>query len=1559
MKLIAFLLAPLLAAAAEVKDLSINGGVADGKAKLTIEGTFGAPDAEQKVIHSTAIRHWVKASREKVRTTIEATFDILQGQPKELALTIAGEGDIKEVTGPFLQDWSIRQDIGGPRTLVLRPKKSDAPLVITIIAERDMKSWKSPLPSFTVTPAQTGLFSGFVRIESTPEFDARPEKAEGLLPMEPKFLPEPMRGNIPPEEPEPLAFQFHGTAYTLPLKITIADPESRQVILRDFKLAGTIAGQDAAFILTGTARVTNPNGGGLFLLSGGVALTELPKHDDWRVAATGGRYILTFDKPGDYPLAFKFNAAVQQAGAWNSVDFRVATSSLQPVALQGLAADTQFDFTGAAKPERTGETFTSFLPPDGTVKLAWKTAAPEAEGRLFYAAEMLSQISVSPGIMRQSTLIDCKVMQGELSSITLLLRGAGEITRVQGQHVLTHRVEPGANPNERKLVIPFNQPQKNQFTLQIQTQTPLGAFPQTIDAIELRPENATRSSGYVRVVNDGAVRLEVAQTKGLSQVSPEQFPETDATKAAFRVAANAQRFAYRFSGADYALRIAADQILPELTVSEVLAFHHGENELSVDAELELDIREAPLRELLLRVPKGYVVAKLTAQGMTDYFQRDVDAAEAEVRIVYGAPVSGRQVVQLRMEQNKALGAAEWTLPRIEVTKAKSVRGHIAVSSDAGFRLTAAKTQSLTDIATAFFPRKVAGIQTAFRLSEANWQATLRVERLPQSIQADALHLFSIGEGIAYGSSVLNYVVSGSPVAALKVELSSEYSNVEFTGKDIRSWEKTEGGFIVQLHTPVTGAYTLLAAYERAFKSQGDTLAFTGARPLDAQSEQGHTLVISAYQFVVKAVNVSPGLLPLETGEVPPEYRLFFDAPILAAYRYAARPFDLKLQLSPLAQGDSISQVVDRASLVTKISKEGQVVTDAHYFVKNRGNAHFRIALPADTQLWSATVNEKSVVPVTDANANLIPLPQQADPNAVLSIQLKLASRSKDARQLTVATPAVNAPVMLAEWRLEPDTAQRLAYRSGSLTPVGGVVDVSGFAALAGLFGRGAAFMVLLGVVGLIVIALAVWRSALATGVYKNTARHSASFVVGCIAFGFGLFALSLLGDGARRERHNAADQVTFLAPVQQPGTALTAELSNLPVEETAFNFSGSGWLALIGLGIFAYALVKKMPAFIPLGWLVLAWAALRSDNGSGRFFAIVGAFLILHVAVPAIRRLFRSPTEPTPPPTPPASAPTIAALLLAGLSVFAHAQEPPKDAPIAETVTQQVRVDDKFAFITAKVHWVAVKGQRLPVLFDPAVLTKATVPASLKLVTVSVAGKRGQHLLALESGAVDIELQYQVAVAKKDGATGFTLPTQAGLVNTLALTLANLDVDVASPQAVSVSRKSVGKDTTATLTLVPTNEAWIAWQPRSRDVAKEKAVFHAELTQLYSPTAGVVEGLHHVAVKPSQGELSELVFSVPKGATITDVIAPVTLAPGKDKAPVSLVSQWRFDPDTGKLRVSVAVVSFPTLLRLTETACGEATSTSRFANVSASMFSSPACVGSVKPVAPSFVATAN
>jgi hypothetical protein len=1515
-------LMPLVAfaAQAEVKDVTINGGVQDGKARIVIEGQFGPLTGEkEKLLFATTLQHTLFIARDKHTSTIQATFDILQGEAKEVPLVISGPGEIKQVTGEHLLDWSVRQEANGARVLVLRPRKTDkalTQLVVTITAERTTQVLGTGLPILTLMPPQAALVNGYLKVETAPELDAQPVNVTGLVPIDVKLLPEALRTEVKPEAAEPMAFRFQGSSYALPLTVTVADPEARRVVLRDFKLDGALNEKTAGFTLTATARVKNPKGGSVQLLSGDVALAELERSADWRLKLDSGRYVLVFDKPGEFAVRIKFNAGVKQSAGWSSVDFRVATAALQPVVFQGLGADTQFSFQGAARPERKGNEFQSFLPPDGAVKLAWKETKAEVEGKLFYAAEMLSQVSIGSGMMRQVALLEGKIMQGELNQVTLLVRGQGNVTAVQGANVLAWKVEPAAEAKERKLVVQFNQPQKDAFLLQVQMQTELGAFPQATDAMQLTPEGATRFAGHLRVVNQGAVRLEVVQSTGLSQISPEQFPENDMTKSVFG-SVGSQRFAFRFSSADFSLRVQADNVLPELSVSQLIAYHLGETELGIDGEFELDIREAPLREVILRVPKGYAIAGLSAGGLSDYFLTEPEGqAEAELRLVYGAPITGRQIVKVRLERNAALGQATWALPRVEVLKAKSTRGHVAVSADAGFRLTPEKTVALTDIATAFFPRKIEGIQSAFRLSEANWEAVMRVERLPQSIQADAFHLFSIGEGIAYGSSTINFAISGAPVSSFLISLSEEYFNVEFTGKDLRSnWQKTTNGYVVTLNTPVSGAYTLLVTYERPFKAQGDTLTFTGARPMDAQSEQGHTLVVSAYQFQVKPSNVSASLLPLETAEVPAEYRLFFDAPILAAYRYNARPFNLQLALSPLAQGETVSLIVDRAILGTRISQDGEVLTDVRYFVKNRGNPHFRVTLPPETTLWSATVNGATVVPVKDGDANLIPLPQRADPSAVQTLDLKLASRSKTPSRVMVQAPIVGVPVLLAEWEMAPDAGHRLVYRGGSLAPASGVADMSGFTGLARMLfserGLGKLIVMLI-FVGFTAL---VWRWAAGEGAYRFGPRHFGGALVGFIALALAAVQFVELLGLAARQNQVPPPGLSFLAPVQQGKSLLSVEVANLPADAAVTTSITQAWPVPLALVIWGLSMLMfqgmKRAAGVALGWTLLGWAALRWPNGAGMFMGLLLLFLLVHVLLPALLRLRKVPHPPTPPAEGGSPAATTA-LLLGGLIFFSalsvNAAAPatlpgtvlPEPA-LAESVVQDIRVEEKFVLATAKLRWHATKNQTLPLLQDPAVLTRVNYPTNgLTLVQASVNGKRVHQLMAQTAGTYDIEVQYQLHVTTKSGVSGFELPTHYGLINRLTLTLPELDVDVESPVAVSVQRDTANTKATVTqLVLAPAANPWIGWKPRSRDVKKEKAVFYVETFQLFTPVAGVIEGVHRVEVRTAQGELNELVFTVPTGATITDVL---DATPG---AKTSMVSLWRFDPDTRQLRVGL------------------------------------------------------
>ena len=170
--------------------------------------------------------------------------------------------------------------------------------------------------------------------------------------------------------------------------------------------------------------------------------------------------MLVFERGGTFPIQLKFNTAVRQADGWNALEFPRHPGRAATLALQGLARIRSSSFRRFPPRAHRRPEFVSYLPADGAVKLSWKEARPEAEGKLFYAAEMLSQLSVSPGLMRQAALLDFKIMQGELSRVALVLRGAGEVAAVQGEQVLAWNVEPMPNCDDRRLAVRFNHPRK-------------------------------------------------------------------------------------------------------------------------------------------------------------------------------------------------------------------------------------------------------------------------------------------------------------------------------------------------------------------------------------------------------------------------------------------------------------------------------------------------------------------------------------------------------------------------------------------------------------------------------------------------------------------------------------------------------------------------------------------------------------------------------------------------------------------------------------------------------------------------------------------------------------------------------------------------------------------------------------------------------------------------------------------------------------------------------------------------------------------------------------------
>ena len=343
--------------------------------------------------------------------------------------------------------------------------RSSHEIEVKIVANLDPSATRRAPYRADLDSRAASLFNGYVRLQGADGLQVEATESSGLAPMDVQFLPEPLALRASPaHRPIPLLF----ASRVPPISFGLSGDSGRPGIATScapgfLSCSGQVTEHTAAILLKARAHVRSPKGGAIPLLSGKVALTEVEAQKDWRIELRDGQFVLRLDRAGEFPVRLSFNAAMTQNDEWRSMDFAVAPGALQRIRLTGLAVETRFRFAGAARPERAGNEFVSYLPPDGRIHLSWQETAPEAEGKLFFAAEMLSQITVSPGLMTQAALLDFKVMQGELSQVALLMHGPGEVTRVQGEQVLAWKVEPVVNSADRRLVAQLNQPQKDHF----------------------------------------------------------------------------------------------------------------------------------------------------------------------------------------------------------------------------------------------------------------------------------------------------------------------------------------------------------------------------------------------------------------------------------------------------------------------------------------------------------------------------------------------------------------------------------------------------------------------------------------------------------------------------------------------------------------------------------------------------------------------------------------------------------------------------------------------------------------------------------------------------------------------------------------------------------------------------------------------------------------------------------------------------------------------------------------------------------------------------------------
>ncbi len=724
----------------------------------------------------------------------------------------------------------------------------------------------------------------------------------------------------------------------------------------------------------------------MVLLQGDAVLDKLdPQPDAGQISRVGGTqleydpndraYHVTWPEPGRHNVnaTFMAQSATEPNGPWRQASLQVPGGRVRQIRLVSSRPELEVQLLGALRVQRRvdqGQLIVeAMLGPREPLRIRWKPQVQLADAKLVLSSQTNTIADVRAGMIQIDALFDFEVVQGRLEMLTFNVPAGLSITAVHGASIRTWVLGDKSTDGVRPLRVELSRPQDRNYRLRIHAEVAMDSLPSTVEVPAIEPTGDIRASGHLAVGTNSALQLVVQESSGLTQVDAAAFPRVEAQDVQSRSIPQGKAFFYTYAGSRYRLRLVVDDIVPTCEVAGRLVARVKEDDLVVDAELELDVRDAPVRQLEIVAAAGLMVAAVDGNQVEDYRLSDASAAgpavssgagsakRQTVRVIFKEPVIGRTLLHLRLELGRGPLGEPQSIPALQVVGAKTQRGYAVVAADPGIEIDPPQVQNLREVHTASVPMRVAQAQYAYRFRDADWTLSLTARRRPAEIRAEVFHLQSVADALAYGSAVVNYVITGSPLDELKFRLPKTFENVEFVGRDVRRYVQQDDGWVVKLTRKVLGDYSLAVTYTQRY-DPGQPVQLGALHCQDVQTQTGYVVVTShldlRLQLASDQASGQAGLLLIALDELPGDYRLLTSSPILAAYKYVAEPHTASLTIDPYQRSGLLPVIVDIADLQTKLAvrpdKQIESLTTVRYKVKNTTGQFLALTLPAGAGL---------------------------------------------------------------------------------------------------------------------------------------------------------------------------------------------------------------------------------------------------------------------------------------------------------------------------------------------------------------------------------------------------------------------------------------------------------------------------------------------------------------------------------------------------------------------------------------------------------------------------------
>lgn len=1456
-----------------------------------------APAAPEKLFYKIALNESFFIREREAVVNARATVDILQGEMDKVTLEVFGigngQGEIFNVSGEKVKDWSIRRE--GSRTfLEIRPKDLGAEKQFTLtISGRQPLKLPTTISPLIFSGVDSAAFVGVVQFLASTDLRLYAKQERGLIP-----LGERTRSQI--------NYSILGTP-SLRLDIARANELLAPVSLEKFSLSGDVGASGARFRLRAKALVREI-GAEVPVLTGNAALLDFPEKNDFVVLAKTDKksgeseYLLRFPARGEFDVDLLFDAGIREIDGWRQINFCVPVAQVAPYSLKGMPSDTVFATDNVSIPQMNRERiFEGFLPSSGALDLRWRPSIPTPPefSAAVYAIDSVSEMQITTGVLRQKSELNFTISQGELSSLFFEMAGTGDVLSVSGQDLLSWTLIPLEN-GKRGLSVRLSQPKSENYKLRVISQTRAIECPATLEPIRLVPARkdweglplasvCVRNNEVLRLRNGIGIRCEALPHAGMTQIVASEFP---ADGSFFKKdVSEDEASVYRLSSEIEKLRVKADFIHSDLIVTPRERWFFDEGKISSGQLVSFEVHDAPLYEMHVLVPDDLSLVSLDSEIVASHelLENPETPGYRLLKVVFSEPLLGEGKFALAFQ--KEVGALGQTaeLRSCLFPQAHFVSGEIGVSARKQIRLLPEAEENLAEISPAEFSEKNPP-EMAFRRREGKTSLRICPVARPADLRGVSSCVYKIGRDKIFGNLKVDYTPGSVPVSEVEIAFPAGAKVLSVSGEAVRNWTVDERGVAkVQLSGGLSDAFSVSASFEGG-REDGVLQPFEGATLNNVVSDSG-TILITADRVLSLAGEESVhALSTLPLKDADPDYVRRGGAILFRAYQFVERPFRLQLETRLPKQEATPKVIVTEAQITSNAGQSCDIV----YRCNSLGASELNIGVPEGMKIVCA--GAKNLPDGTLA----LPIPPKT---GEISLRMEPVNGEEDfARERRLEFPKVFAPVMRTVFVGFGVVSSSTMGEAVSGRVLNDVPDAAFWSRLLDcLLTR--FYVPALAFLGL-VIALSV------SGFISSRRKTHRVLRVVALAAGtvFSVACVWRLVETVCPEYGEAV----YIAGLTEPGAVLEVTLhrfyflnGGLPLGLTevvlvclfvfgvSFLLCGSVCrrlclriagrsLVYISAAIFALEdFPYRVPAFVAATVFVEIFALLAPAVVRG-----ISRISVAHVGRAGLWILAAAGLALAFPPDARGEASG------AAVEIPALAEEIEILHDVADRITQAIDVRGDRIVARGDIRVTGYAGDRFDLLASPAVLTsfEKAEKSMLRLERIRSKDSGYVYQVVLErAGTFSAKFSYELAL--KENARGFPILSGSAAADVATVHVPRAEVQVSAKGAVTTTLTPWGeKSQIAQIVFKPKAEREVFWNPRERERSREALRVFASGENLYVPSAGVIEGRHVMKFVPAQGEISRVRIRIP---------APFSVSRIEGAA----IHRWNFNRETGLLTV--------------------------------------------------------